>query len=765
MQIFPHIQTEKHETAKPKIQAKSSSSDMFSLLLGKITADGATKKSSENKTENALSVLFTKENFSRFAKQDISKNTAEKNAKSALSKNTAPIETDKTDKTKQEKNEKISFAASLYMQLLAELQVKTDKKSIQKTEIEQPKVSGIKLQTAILTELRNFLQESGFAKDEIKKLTDKLQADKNTLNGSFSVDFLREKITKVLLNTVQDFTQKENEATDIFSKQNQKLILPKIAFQTKNETEKKTADSNVKTDLQIDAKTAENAKIAPKVKTQAEINLQKIEQNEKAESVHNPAIQKMIAGKQEKTEKLLLQFESYSNRFFQSLGMSEKDSKKLSEEILNDMQEIRLFSEKQINESPKTVNFVKTNDKMVFEKKQKTDKSSKSAAETAQQTVKEEKTPKNDFISSNKTDKTKKEFNTEKNVNQIDKKINEKSPKNETISANNNPEAKKENIENMIESKTDSKTETITSRINSNEKQTVLDEKQIIRNEKQTMSSKKPAATEQKKSEIIVENQEKTETVKNSFFAAEFVKKQTNKKINDQDTKNRNTENKITQTEKAEIGEIVSTKMSGEEQNELSFKQENSSADHKSHWNSAETSSMTAKTSGKSEQFRLPNITHQIELAAFKNIRPGSQRLVLHLNPAELGSVMISLRVTQDKEVQAVLRAASPETAQIISEQMGQLRQMLENQGLKVSRLDVEHNSSFQTDLNFANRQNNPQSDSQKEFAEQFAGQLGKDTVRNTRATTNSNDTTNLERDLHNSLQKENFSSGVDIFA
>lgn len=734
MQIFPHIQTEKHETAKPKIQAKSSSSDMFSLLLGKITADGATKKSSENKTENALSVLFTKENFSRFAKQDISKNTAEKNAKSALSKNTAPIETDKTDKTKQEKNEKISFAVSLYMQLLAELQVKTDKKSIQKTEIEQPKVSGIKLQTAILTELRNFLQELGFAKDEIKKLTDKLQADKNTLNGSFSVDFLREKITKVLLNTVQDFTQKENEATDIFSKQNQKLILPKIAFQTKNETEKKTADSNVKTDLQIDAKTAENAKIAPKVKTQAEINLQKIEQNEKAESVHNPAIQKMIAGKREKTEKLLLQFESYSNRFFQSLGMSEKDSKKLSEEILNDMQEIRLFSEKQINESPKTVNFVKTNDKMVFEKKQK-------------------------------TDKTKKEFNTEKNVNQIDKKINEKSPKNETISANNNPEAKKENVENMIESKTDSKTETITNRINSNEKQTVLDEKQIIRNEKQTISSEKPAATEQKKSEIIVENQEKTETVKNSFFAAEFVKKQTNKKINDQDTKNRNTENKITQTEKAEIGEIVSTKMSGEEQGELSFKQENSSADHKSYWNSAETSSMTAKTSGKSEQFRLPNITHQIELAAFKNIRPGSQRLVLHLNPAELGSVMISLRVTQDKEVQAVLRAASPETAQIISEQMGQLRQMLENQGLKVSRLDVEHNSSFQTDLNFANRQNNPQSDSQKEFAEQFAGQLGKDTVRNTRATTNSNDTTNLERDLHNSLQKENFSSGVDIFA
>ncbi len=734
MQIFPHIQTEKYEAVKSK-QAKNSPNDMFSLLLGKVTTGNSVKKSSENKTGNTFGVFFTKENFSRLAKQDMPKETAEKITKSSLDKNMVPIEAAKTNKTKQEKDEKIAFAASLYMQLLAELQVKTDKKPTLKTEIkteqpkisvikhskfkysafnnEQQKVSGIKLQTAILTELQNFLQEAGISKDEIKKLTDKLQtdkpqADKNTLAYSFSVNFLREKITKTLLKTVQDFTQKASEAVDISSKQNQKLVLPKIASQIKDEIKKKTADGNVKTNLKIDAKTAKNVKIAPKAKIQIQTNLQKIEQNEKVKTVHNSVNFKTVADKQEKTEKLFLQFESSLNRVFQSLGMNEKDSKKLSREILSDVQEIHSISEKQTNESLKVANFVKINDNIILEKKQKTDNLPESITKTA---LKSEK------------------IASHGNFNEKQMVLDEK-------------------------------------QIIRKEKQALLDKKQIIQNEKQAISSEKSATTEQKNPEIIIENQEKTEIVKDTFTAAKFVEKQMGKKISDQDTKNRSLENKTAKTEKAEIGETIQAKMSSEEQNEPGFKQENSSADHKTNLYSVETNgTATAKTSGKSEQFRLPTVAYQIEQAVFKNIRPGSQRLVLHLNPAELGSVMISLRVTQDKEVQAVLRAASPEAAQAISEQAGQLRQMLENQGFKVSRFDVEHNSSFQSDLNFANRQNNPQNDSQKGFEEQFAWQSNKNKTQNITAVPNNNEMTNLEHELQNTLQKEKNSSGVDLFA
>ena len=67
----------------------------------------------------------------------------------------------------------------------------------------------------------------------------------------------------------------------------------------------------------------------------------------------------------------------------------------------------------------------------------------------------------------------------------------------------------------------------------------------------------------------------------------------------------------------------------------------------------------------------------------------GRQQLTLQLNPPELGSLTLNLKVF-GKEVHAVLRAENQEARQIIAENLPLLRQSLEAQGLKVSRLDVQ---------------------------------------------------------------------------
>ena len=79
----------------------------------------------------------------------------------------------------------------------------------------------------------------------------------------------------------------------------------------------------------------------------------------------------------------------------------------------------------------------------------------------------------------------------------------------------------------------------------------------------------------------------------------------------------------------------------------------------------------------------------------------GTTRLELQLNPVELGAVNVLL-TTRNGEVSALLRPESPETASLLAQQLGELRAELEQQGLKVDRVDVqtqvrdEHGTTWQ---------------------------------------------------------------------
>ncbi|MFW5792410.1 MAG: flagellar hook-length control protein FliK, partial [Desulfohalobiaceae bacterium] len=82
-------------------------------------------------------------------------------------------------------------------------------------------------------------------------------------------------------------------------------------------------------------------------------------------------------------------------------------------------------------------------------------------------------------------------------------------------------------------------------------------------------------------------------------------------------------------------------------------------------------------------------VYRMVESGIFQNLGQGRRQLTLRLSPPELGSLSVMLQV-RNKDVQAVIRTSSDEAGRIVGEQLAQLRQSLENQGLKVSRLEVQ---------------------------------------------------------------------------
>ncbi|CCO23844.1 flagellar hook-length control protein FliK [Maridesulfovibrio hydrothermalis] len=83
------------------------------------------------------------------------------------------------------------------------------------------------------------------------------------------------------------------------------------------------------------------------------------------------------------------------------------------------------------------------------------------------------------------------------------------------------------------------------------------------------------------------------------------------------------------------------------------------------------------------------NVLEQLQEGAFKNLGQGRKQLTLQLNPHNLGTVNVMLQV-KNKDVQAVIRAENPETAKVIAEQLEAVKQALEEQGLKVEKLEVQ---------------------------------------------------------------------------
>ncbi|MCL1890229.1 MAG: flagellar hook-length control protein FliK [Desulfovibrionaceae bacterium] len=82
-------------------------------------------------------------------------------------------------------------------------------------------------------------------------------------------------------------------------------------------------------------------------------------------------------------------------------------------------------------------------------------------------------------------------------------------------------------------------------------------------------------------------------------------------------------------------------------------------------------------------------IFQQVEKGLIRSLADGSKQIILRLDPPELGKLTLSLTMAQG-EIKAVIRTENTATTQVISEQLSQLKASLEEQGFKVSSLEVE---------------------------------------------------------------------------
>lgn len=79
----------------------------------------------------------------------------------------------------------------------------------------------------------------------------------------------------------------------------------------------------------------------------------------------------------------------------------------------------------------------------------------------------------------------------------------------------------------------------------------------------------------------------------------------------------------------------------------------------------------------------------QVQDGVLSNLGQGRRRLVLQIDPPELGKLNLVLQV-KNNEVTAMFRTETQDAGRMLSEQFAQLRQHLEQQGLKVARMEVQ---------------------------------------------------------------------------
>lgn len=103
----------------------------------------------------------------------------------------------------------------------------------------------------------------------------------------------------------------------------------------------------------------------------------------------------------------------------------------------------------------------------------------------------------------------------------------------------------------------------------------------------------------------------------------------------------------------------------------------------------AAKSAQAGKANSMWENSARSSILDQVQEGAFKNLGQGRKQLTLQLNPHDLGTVNVMLQV-KNKDVKAVLRAENPDTAKVLAEQLDVVKQALEEQGLKVEKLEVQ---------------------------------------------------------------------------
>lgn len=142
-------------------------------------------------------------------------------------------------------------------------------------------------------------------------------------------------------------------------------------------------------------------------------------------------------------------------------------------------------------------------------------------------------------------------------------------------------------------------------------------------------------------------------------------------------------------------------------------------------------------------------MTAQVEQGMLTAMRNGATRMDLQLHPAELGNVAITL-IARNGEVSAQIRSEKGETAEMLTRQLDAIRVTLEQQGLKVDKLEVAMQN--QQDENAGNTGWQDLSDhnarqEEQTRREEFTRMRNLASLRNNRENTAENV---LEQSLHN---------------
>ena len=88
---------------------------------------------------------------------------------------------------------------------------------------------------------------------------------------------------------------------------------------------------------------------------------------------------------------------------------------------------------------------------------------------------------------------------------------------------------------------------------------------------------------------------------------------------------------------------------------------------------------------------RLPQALQQIEQGMLQKLNNGGQRLELQLTPTELGNVTLILTTAKSGEINALIRADKSETADLVARHLDVMRVNLEQQGVKIDKLEVQN--------------------------------------------------------------------------
>lgn len=141
-------------------------------------------------------------------------------------------------------------------------------------------------------------------------------------------------------------------------------------------------------------------------------------------------------------------------------------------------------------------------------------------------------------------------------------------------------------------------------------------------------------------------------------------------------------------------------------------------------------------------------MTAQVEQGMLTALRNGATRMDLQLHPAELGNVAITL-IARNGEVSAQIRSEKGETAEMLTRQLDAIRITLEQQGIKVDKLEVAMQNQDENSGNMNWQDLSDHNARQEEHArrEEFTRMRNLASLRNNRDNTEGKV---LEQSLHN---------------